>query len=392
MPSLDLRSFVARAATLVDSSPPATKQETRNWLVEPFLETLGWSVRADSCLTDHVVDDTPLEYVLTVESVPALFVAVESASESLDGSRANALQSAMAWSGVDRAIYTNGRKYLLLAGSSEVDYCALELTDFDANQSVIERYSRMALGQRLGRHTRAHVARQLAVERPTLGESITDRLADTIDESDPYTDELEAAVDSLLDRLIVAFAGESLETTETTADISIRFSESAGTDDSTSAVTEPDGRAPPNKRADDAARTGDSDDSDVSIADESEYEAEAAAENGEYVARFFNDRGSIGAIGHSTSTGALVEAAEYLFEHGLSGVEVPWSPTELDETVLNADPAHADGSPMGAPAQLSNGLCLETVGDIDDRAARVEALAERAGLRAMLTGDWDEKQ
>ncbi len=85
MSSLDLRSFVARAATLVDSSPPTTKQETRSWLVEPFLEALSWTVRADSCLTDRAVDDTRLEYVLTADSVPALFVAVESATESLDG-------------------------------------------------------------------------------------------------------------------------------------------------------------------------------------------------------------------------------------------------------------------------------------------------------------------
>src|SRR6056297_3017551 len=137
MSSLDLRSFVARVATLVDSSPPTTKQETRSWLVEPFLETLGWTVRADSCLTERVVDDTPLEYVLTVESVPALFVAVESSTESLDGTRANAIQSAMAWSGVDRAVYTNGRDYLLLAGSSEIDYCALELAELEANESAI---------------------------------------------------------------------------------------------------------------------------------------------------------------------------------------------------------------------------------------------------------------
>ncbi len=46
---------------------------------------------------------------------------------------------------------------------------------------------------------------------------------------------------------------------------------------------------------------------------------------------------------------------------------------------------------MAAPTQLSNGLYLETGGEPDERAARVEALAARAGLRAMLTGDWDDR-
>jgi len=89
-------------------------------------------------------------------------------------------------------------------------------------------------------------------------------------------------------------------------------------------------------------------------------------EDGEYVVRFFNDRSSIGAIGHSTSAGALVEAADYLLERGLAGVEVPWSPDEGERTVLNVDPTRADGSPMDDPERLANGLVLETAGNVDE--------------------------
>ena len=388
MSSLDLRSFVARATTVVDSSPPTSGQETRRWLVDPFLETLGWSLRADSCLLDRLVDDTHLEYVLSVESVPALFVAVEPATESLARDRASALQTAMAWSGVDRAIYTNGREYLLLAGTTDIEYCTLSLTELDTNESMIDPYSRASLGKHLGRHTRAHVARQLAVERPVLVDAITDRLADTIVTSDPYADELEDATGTFLDRLVVAFADDDLATTEAATDISIRFNESTVAGDSASPdLSGPGSRSNAESHARNTDRTADSNES---VAEkENDDRPESEPETGEYVVRFFNDRGSIGAIGHSTSTGALVEAAEYLFERGLSGVEVPWSPPDLDETVLNAEPTHADGSPMAAPAQLSNGLSLETGGDIDDRAARIEAVAARAGLQAMLTGDWD---
>ncbi|SDD37260.1 hypothetical protein [Natrinema hispanicum] len=417
MPSFDLDSFVARATTLVDSSPPATKQETRRWLVEPFLETLGWTVRADSCLPDRVVDETQLEYVLAVESVPALFVAVESATESLDGTRANAIQSAMAWSGVDRAIYTNGRDYLLLAGSSEIDYCALELAELEANESAIATYSRAALGHQLGRHTRAHVARQLAVERSSLTDDITNCLTDAVGQGEVYADEFASATDRFLEQLLVTFAEYKSSRlnadTDTAADVSVQFSESAITDDRQSPSSGPvssarsdssgpeqddgvaGGDAEPETPTDTTTADTDATDPDHatghSDTDTNGTDSTAATDDGEYVVRFFNERGSIGAVGHSSAAGALVEAAEYLLERGLAGVEVPWAPDDSGKTVLNDAPVRADGSPMDDPKPLSRGLYLETAGDIDEQAARVEALTERAGLRAMVTGDWEPK-
>ncbi|WP_226040889.1 hypothetical protein [Natrinema sp. DC36] len=406
MPSLDLDAFVARTAALVDSSPPTTLRETRTWLVEPFLETLGWAVRAESCVTDRVVDDVRLEYVPTIDSVPGLFLAAESATDSLEESRANALRRAMAWTSVDRAIYTNGRQYLLLAGTTDVEYHALERAALPANESVVADYSRAAVGQRLGRHTRGHVARRLAVERPRLVESIAEGLADDTAQGELYADEFEAAADRFLDQLVVAFTEDGRASPDDATDVSIRFSESTisedespseraiDTDSSADTDLESETDSPDTTGSTDRpgapARDGDSTrtTADTETDDDKNREREGD-EDGEYVVRFFNDRGSIGAIGHSTSAGALVEAADYLLERGLAGVDVPWSPDEGDRTLLNADPTCADGSPMEAPERLSNGLVLETAGDVDERAARVEVLAARAGLRAMLTGDWE---
>ncbi|SEQ42979.1 hypothetical protein [Natrinema salaciae] len=440
MPSPDLQSFLARAAALVDSSPPTTRRETRAWLVEPFLETLGWELRAESCATDRLVDETRLEYVPRIDSVPALFVAVEGYEESLDESRANALRSAMAWTGVDRAIYTNGRHYLLLAGTTDVEYQAFRLSELANAESAMTEYARASIGRRLEHHTRTHVARQLAVERPRLVDSIVDLLTDATVQGDVYAGEFESATDRFIDKLVVAFTADGPERPATTGDVSIRFDESAiggdgpqtstghtdsraeprGDDRSDDAIgsdaaetstdrdhtesnpdatgadrpaatetTETDGSANPTAPNDESDRPDADGDGDADDEREHEERSRGGSADGEYVVRFFNDRGSIGAIGHSTPEGALVEAAEYLLERGLSGIEVPWSPTDADETILNAEPVHADGSPMGASAQLSNGLYLRTTGDVDDRADRVEALAARAGLRAMLTGDWD---
>ncbi|WP_254763479.1 hypothetical protein [Natrinema marinum] len=428
MPSLDLRSFVARAVALADASPPADLGETRSWLVEPFLETLGWEL-ADACVTDRAVGGMHVEYVPKIESVPALFVAVERYDDSLEEPRVNALRSAMVWTGVDRAIYTNGRQYLFLSGTTDIEYHALTVTELVDADAAVADYSRAACERRLEHHARDHVARQLAVERPALVESIVDRLADVTVQGEVYAGELESATDRFLDRLVVAFADDDEHETvpaEETDDVSIRFDESTiGDDESTVAEREwrtrsehgdadrphgSDGTDPEpasTERADvsDASGDGKADRpaaSDEPGVDGSGPTADARGDgsdhvpsiaddedgDGEYVVRFFNERGSIGAVGHSTSAGALVQTADYLLERGLAGVDVPWSPDDADETVLNAEPAHADGSPMARPRQLSNGLVLETAGDTDERAARVEALAAQAGLRAMLTGDW----
>ncbi|QCW03898.1 hypothetical protein [Natrinema pallidum] len=425
MPPFDLRPFVARTAALIDSSPPTSRGETRTWLVEPFLEALGWDCRADSCVTDRTVDGTRVEYVPMIDSVPALLVAVEAYDASLEESRATALRGAMTWTGIDRAIYTNGREYLLLAGASDVDYHALTLSELADAESTLDNYSRAALARRLEHHSRDHVARRLALERPCLVDSIVEQLTTAAVQGDAYADEFDAAVDRLLDQLVVAFADGRPESGESRTDVSIRFNESAVTgdgetnetcaSDSRSGLPADSGGDATDPRTDatraergsasgsnaDAAReTGagdasgtESDDPSASTPDDgsdgSTVDADTGTDDGEYVVRFFNDRGSIGAIGHSTAAGALVEAAEYLFERGLSGIDVPWSPDDADGTVLNSAPTHADGSPMAAPTQLSNGLYLATGGEPDERAARVEALAARAGLRAMLTGDWD---
>lgn len=443
MSVLDLRAFVSRSRALVDSAPPTTGRETRAWLVDPFLETLGWDVHADSCVTDVSVDGTHLEYVCAVESVPALLVAVEPFEESLDKSRAVGLLETMAWTGIDRAIYTNGRDYLLLAGTTDAERLACRLSSLPDHESAIAHYSRETVGRRLERHSRAFVARQLAIERDALVDAIVSELTNATEQGAAYRSEFESATDRFLDRLVASFADDDRDQpageleADTGSDVSIEFSEvtrSADEDgrsshedrqsvdqrsESTngeyiarnesddSAATE-DGGPPESARADSSAAPenptdNESDgsagaeaepdvtDGDVDRSSDRTPDRREDSGDGEYVVRFFSDRGSIGAIGHSRADQALVQAAEYLFERGLSGVTVPWSPDGADDAraVLNDSPTHADGSPMGAPQQLSNGLYLETAGETAEQADRVESLVARAGLRAMLTGDWE---
>lgn len=446
MSALDLDAFVRRSRALVDSSPPSTRRETRAWLVDPLLETLGWDVHADSCVTDTTVDDTRLEYVCSIDGVPALLVAVEPFGESLEKPRAVALLETMAWTGIDRAIYTDGRDYLLLAGTTDVDRLACRLPSLPDHESAFAHYTHAAVGRRLERHSREFVARQLAIERAELVDAIVEELTSVTDQSDAYANEFESVADRFLERLVASFADGASGPTVTElesgdgTDVSIEFSETAVSGDETgdpigggaassddadaqrdyitespteetdapgspesdsSAVEANDSRTDPDVDAgtetdvasDDTDRSGDDErDRNVAASNDDARDREETEGDTEYVVRFFNERGSIGAIGHSSSDRALVATAEYLFERGLSGVTVPWHPDdgEDERAVLNEAPTHPDGTPMTTPQQLSNGLYLETAGDTDERASRAEALVDRAGLRAMLTGDWGE--
>ncbi|EMA42943.1 hypothetical protein [Halobiforma nitratireducens] len=438
--SVDVSAFVARSRVLLETSPPTTRRETRTWLVEPFLETLGWDAKGGStaCERDPSLDSLQLEYAFSVDGVPAVFVAVEPATDSLEESRADALADGMRRSGVDRAIYTNGREYLLLAGAgSEIERFGCRLPALPDCASALEHYARSGLATRLERHTRAHVARQLAFDRERLVDAIVGELTANVTGGESHAAEFESAADSFLAELIGAFSDESgvAGSIDTTAGDTLTFDGARGPDSNVperrhggdqeqpaldgtgaSAVDGDDGpRADSSNssnssnsktRANDGTASssisgsvpeeqGERERERKTVTDDDDgpehgdpLEEDGESDDGEYVVKFFNERGSIGAVGHSKSDQALVAAVEYLFDRGLSGISVPWTPTDDGPAVLNDEPARSDGVPMADPRELSNGLYLEVGGEVETRAELARALADRAGLRAMVTGDW----
>lgn len=471
-----LRSFVARTQALVDPAPPATLEETRTWIVEPLLETLGWDVRsgANACEveTDRTLEGITLEYALSIDGTPGLFVAVESFTDDLSDRREHDLRRAMQTSGVDRTIYTNGRDLVLLAGPSGQDRFQCPLPSLHDAESELEHVSFRRTERRLERHSRAFAARRLAVERAALADSIVDDLAALAGES--YRAELRTATERFVDELIRGFTTSTASASGPSAlqsrsrghnhdhdhdhnqepnldrhdpvtlerepsDVPPNDRESeAGSGfgaeghgerdperDTTVLDSTDDNDSPPPSSANpssddspiDASATDDpvldestssaangADESDSSDAngggsdhgesdgDKSDTDITATDDDDdEYVVRFFNDRGSVGAIGHSQPDQAMVHAAEYLFDRGLADLELPWGPAD-DVTVVNDDPTLEDGSAIPTAERLSNGYVLNTGGSLEERARRLEALAEQAGLRAMLTGDWPEPE
>lgn len=424
-----LERFRDRTSLLLEETPPQTKRETRT-IVEELLWALGWDTRVD-CRTDVTLDGTTIDYVCGVDSLPALVVAVESADRGLDPDRLQALGEVMVESGVDRGLYTNGQVIQLMAGTTPIETHQGDLRSPATLEILAAEYHERTLADRLQRHDRRHVARRFVFEREQVHADVLDVL--TAVAGDAYRGELEQAVDGFLEDVTASFrtddtgasSGQSgTPVNRSDAARKYRFDETetadsrpSDVDDASRAESEPetsdvDSAQSRSQRRDSEdvtdsdtptngndggrqARTEGADEDDHDTAD-TVTDAGTDEADGEYVVRFFGDHGSVGAIGHSSSAGALVHAAEFLFERGLSGVRLPWPSSEAaavdngvgaDEDLLVGRTA---ASVLVESRQLSNGIHLNVGGSEGDHVARLEALASRAGYRVMLTGDWEE--
>ena len=369
-----LERYEKRASALLEAGPPSTRGETDEWLIRPFLCALGWELPTDVDDSAVTIDGGRVEYLLTAgeEPTPALYVAIEPATESLDPEREDRIAGLMGRTGVDRALYTTGQRLRLLAGPTGADRRTLEMGTLSTAADDLAHYSRDRLDSRLSGSDAELVGRRLAARRDSLAESLATELAAVGGEASysRFHEEGSVFVEELVQLLL---EGSDRDDTELGAESYSKRSTDQPTETDSKRTMQPT--------------------EEQSSSDPPSVEAVAPTDDpdGEYVVRFFSERGSVGAIGHSTSAGALAEAAEYLFDRGFSGVRLPWGPEE-GQTVLNDEPRTADGTPMGAYQQLSNGRYVHTAGTVADRADRIEALAARAGFRAMLTGDWGSER
>lgn len=368
MGSIELDPYVRRLATLCETCPPASRSETISWVLWPLLSELGWEFEQVRPGTSLGLLETDL--VLSVRTdppTPALIVAGEASTDQLSPDRLETIAETMAASGIDRALYANGREFLFLAGTGD-DRLRVSAADLPSRLDEIRLYSRGNLREYCADLDPANrSSRRLAISREELADSIRTLLEETLG---PAGSPAERTLAGFLDDVGNRPEGQTESPTGPDAITDPDRSDGSPEDAETASAPSPQqdaGEREPPSYPSSVAPDGDPD--------------------GEYVARIFNERGSIGAVGHSTSAGALAQAASYFFERGLSGIRVPWAP-EDGPIVINEEPFDDAGNRWAAYEQLQNGLYVNTSGSVAERASRVQALADRAGLRVMLTGDW----
>lgn len=382
MGSVDLERYVSRLTGILKACPPASRSKTVSWVLRPLLDELGWDHDAGrSAGPIGLLESDLVLPVGTDPPTPALLVAAEAADGALSEDRIESIETAMTSTGIDRALYANGRSFLLLAGTGE-DRLRVSAPDLPSQGSEMALYSRSVLRthcEELDPQVRAF--RRLTAFRTELIDSVVSLLEETAGTA--------AAPE---ERVIAAFLDAAAETLVGSSDTAETSGPDAGFVDGP--PSEPGAATASDRSAEGSSETPtaaqDSDDPNAAGKAATSIPASVppdADPEGEYVVRVFNERGSVGAVGHSTSAGALAEATSYFFERGLSGIRVPWAPAD-GSVVINDRPVDEAGERWDAFEQLPNGRYVNTGGSVSERASRVEALADRAGLRVMLSGDW----
>ena len=397
-----LQAYVTEAQQRIASTDSLSKRNTQLRLVQPFLTTLGWSL--DEIVAEYEIPDHgPVDFALLVEDVPEILVQTCACSTDLSEQDAEALGRLLLDTGIDWGILTNGRQFVFAGvdDTGAVDRRGAELAALPDRVGVVERYTQAAASRRVAHRQErfAVAAQQLDTDREAIHADLTERVVATAGKD--VADTVDDAVDEFLDSLYETFRtrGETA-TRPAVADTdrgeaSHETREHAGGAPETTEVRKQQGDERQIEGADHGPEQGvsraatDTIDEPVTpeIGDESEQTLLSDIDHDEqFVVRFFDDRSSVGAVGHRNAAAATRLAIEYLLEQRALGgsITLPWGPHD-GQIVL-------DHELDGPSVVLQNGWQLDTTRSLATARETIEALGRKAGLRTMFQGNWSTDQ
>ena len=169
------------------SGKSITEQDTKNALIEPVLEALGWTktnldlVRAEY---RHTNKDNPVDYALFSKSHPVLFVEAKALDCSIDEHKfVSQVISYANVAGVHWALLTNGRQWALYKVFAEVQGAQKQLFSVEIGDSSAADWLRWIIPSRLAGNDLDTVWRHCFAERrvrTALRKMIADRDSDLV--------------------------------------------------------------------------------------------------------------------------------------------------------------------------------------------------------------------
>ncbi len=405
----DLDAFVRRTRATLDAEGDLSAANTDLRVVLPLLKTLGWDVHGPEVVADYVVsedDGVTVDFALTLDGRPTALVVTAGTGTDLDRDHGRRLGTAMTAAGVDQGLVTNGRSFVFVAvEDDELRQVQCSLADLPDRESLLSLYTKRAARQRRRQRRaqdRRRVAERLRDRREATVERVVDALTDDV--GDPVADELAAAAADFVDATVEALSdgdhprdgAAPAPSTEAGAETS---EEDAPPTPDVAGDADPDPDARVSADAESANGTGQaaSDGGATPARDPRDEAAPMARNDGddEYVARFFDEHSSVGAVGTTSPAGAVAQTVQYLVEqHALDNrLDLPWTPEDADAldpsiAVVNRAPVHPGGDRMTNPRQIANGYYVETAMGTDAAREVVGSLADLSGLRVMFQGEW----
>ncbi len=188
MPHNDsLEEALLKIATLAEtySGKGITEQDTKNALIEPVLQSLGWSksdldqVRAEY---RHTSKDNPVDYALFAKGHPVLFLEAKALDINIDDHKfISQIISYANVSGVNWAVLTNGREWHLYTVFAKVPAAQKRLFSVEASDPKASGWLRWIMPSKLSGNELEVMWRHRFAERSirqTLKQMITSRDAD----------------------------------------------------------------------------------------------------------------------------------------------------------------------------------------------------------------------
>ena len=348
----ELEEYVERSTKIVEDAPQMDEANTKKRLVEPFVEdVLGWDGFSDVELEHSVQmgrNPKKVDYALTLEDTPVVFVEAKGLDESLSEREEDQLRSYMRQVGVDWGVLTNGKRFEFLKRKKdtnrpeEVTFGDLELDELLENVEVVRTVSKESvksgesekIADEIQKRRRA--VSHLREQKDEIAESVVGVVTERVGESVVSAAETEAK--EFVDRVV-----EELE------------NGGGPTAEREPAVEEVDSTTKGNKET----QTSTNRSSDVVFT------------AGETVITSFDEE---------NQSETMAKAVKYLIdEYGLlEEVSLPYVPGNK-KAVLNKVPKYPNGDEMRYPKKIS-GIYLDVNMNKNQKEKVLSSLAGKCGL------------
>jgi hypothetical protein len=348
----ELEEYVERSTRIAEDAPQMDEANTKKRLVEPFVEdVLGWDGFSDIELEHSVQmgrNPKKVDYALTLEDTPVVFVEAKGLDESLTESEENQLRSYMRQVGVDWGVLTNGKRFEFLKRKKdtnrpeEVTFGDLELDELLDNVEVVRTVSKASVesgeSEKIANEIqkRRRAVSRLRGQKEEIATGIVGVVTECVGESVTSAAETEAKefVDRVVEELENGEGGKAIGTRETAV-----------------------------KPKDEEQGRDEYDDGDHII----------LMENETPVASFNDD----------TQADTMAKAVRFLVEERglLDNISIPYVPGD-ENAVLNDAPQHPDGRKMRAHRKIAGDHYLDTHASREQKERRLRRLTEKCGLSA----------
>lgn len=421
-PPRELAELADRVEGAVADGTMASERAVQLRAAEPLIEVLGWDVRGDGVRPAETIDDRLVDYLLTIDAIPAIAVQTVGPDEEIERAVDSVLEPLLERGETPRGIATDGRRVTLHTtdGSGVYDY-ACPFSELHEHADALGQFHRSTLEATVAdeQASRRDAAKRLADESEAVADAIAGEILSVTgtDVAESVRTATDRFVEDLVDDLTPGDANLveddiSAESTRTApsgvASVDDHGSaESDAVDDRSGSESSgdvpdedpPDG-TPPNGAAP-SRRSSSLTDSDGSGARASDTVAgepvggagshsqtgDGSDPDGSYVARFFGGSSSVGAVGTATPRSTTVGVVRYLLEnHELHrAVTFPWE-VEPGEPVVTDSRPNPEWISLGNPEETE--VFVRPIDDSRAAKATIEALADAVGLRVMFQGDW----